>query len=103
MGRIILAACAAGIFGSGTFAVSFKPLTELAAEAPAAQPTILDIRNAGFDRSHLPGAIPAPYPLVRGDKANPGAVPDAAVLEGEFERLADGQAHHDCARGQDGQ
>jgi len=90
MGRIILAACAATLFGSGAFAASFGPLvtpTELTAEAPAAQPVILDIRDAGYDQGHLPGAISAPYATVRGGTANPGAVPDVAALEAAFEQL----------------
>ena len=90
MARIILAACVATIFSSGAFAASFGPLvtpTELAAEAPAAQPVILDIRDAGYDKGHLPGAISAPYATVRGGSDNPGAVPDVAALETAFEQL----------------
>lgn len=90
MGRIILAACVATIFGGSAFAASFEPLvtsTELAAGAPAVQPIILDIRDTGYDQGHLPGAISAPYATVRGDKTNPGAVPDAAALEAAFEQL----------------
>ena len=90
MGRIILAVCVATFSGSGVFAATFGPLvtpTELVAEAPAAQPIILDIRDAGYDKGHLPGAISAPYATVRGGTANPGAVPDVAALEAAFEQL----------------
>lgn len=90
MGRIILAACVASICGSGAFAATFGPLvtpTELAAEVSAAQPVILDIRDAGYELGHLPGAISAPYATVRGEAANPGAVPDVAALEAAFEQL----------------
>ena len=50
MSRIILAACVASIFGGSAFAATFEPLvtpTELVTGAPAAQPIILDIRDAG--------------------------------------------------------
>lgn len=90
MGRTILAACAAIVCGSGAFAATFGPLvtpTELAAAAPAAQPVILDIRDAGYDKGHLPGAIPVSYATFRGGAANPGAVPDVAALETAFETL----------------
>lgn len=90
MTRIILATCAATLLGTGAFAASFAPLvtpTELAAKGPAVQPIILDLRDAGYDKGHLPGAIPAPYAIFRGGKTNPGAVPDVEALEADLERL----------------
>lgn len=90
MHRIILASLAGIVAASGAFAASFGPLVtpnELAARAEAVQPIVLDIRDAGYDQGHLPGALSAPYAAFRGDSANPGAVPDVDALEAAFEQL----------------
>lgn len=71
-------------------AASFGPLvtpTELAEGLDDVQPVLLDIRGDDYAKSHIPGAISAPYGLFRGPKNNPGQVPEVAALESSFESL----------------
>lgn len=78
------------LLGSAASAATFGPLvtpTDLAREAGAASPIILDIRDEGYDTGHLPGAVSAPYATFRGPEGNPGAVPDTAALEQAYEQF----------------
>jgi thiosulfate/3-mercaptopyruvate sulfurtransferase len=71
-------------------AATFGPLVEandLAGALDREQPILLDIRNAGYEDSHVDGALWAPYKLFRGTKDNPGGLVDLAVLEKHLERL----------------
>lgn len=90
MARFITAASFAVLIGSGASAATFGPLvtpTELASQAQAVEPIVLDIRDKGYEQGHLPAAVSAPYAAFRGPKENPGAVPDADVLERTYEQL----------------
>ena len=72
------------------FAATFGPLVEardLAAAINQVQPVLLDIRNKGYEDSHVDGALWAPYKLFRGPKENPGALVDVKVLEQNLEQL----------------
>lgn len=72
------------------FAATFGPLVEardLAAAINQVQPVLLDIRNKGYEDSHVDGALWAPYKMFRGPKENPGALVDVKVLEQNLEQL----------------
>ena len=71
-------------------ASTFGPLVEandLAQALETEQPVLLDIRNKGYEDSHVDGALWAPYKLFRGTKENPGALFDINVLEQHLEQL----------------
>ena len=90
MNRILAVSLATITLGAGASAATFGPLltpAELAEQAPAVQPILLDIRGDGYGEAHLPAAISAPYALFRGGDANPGAVPDLVALEAALESL----------------
>lgn len=90
MGRFLTLTSIAVLMGSAASAATFGPLvtpTDLASQAEAVQPIVLDIRDKGYEQGHVPDAVSAPYAAFRGPAANPGAVPDAAALEQTYERL----------------
>ncbi|MDT2032078.1 rhodanese-like domain-containing protein [Planktomarina sp.] len=71
-------------------AATFGPLVEadeLAGALDKEEPILLDIRNNGYEDSHVDGALWAPYKLFRGTKENPGGLMDLTVLEGQLEQL----------------
>jgi thiosulfate/3-mercaptopyruvate sulfurtransferase len=71
-------------------ASTFGPLVEandLAKALETEQPVLLDIRNKGYDDSHVDGALWAPYKLFRGTKENPGALVNINELEQHLEQL----------------
>ena len=75
---------------SAPLAATFGPLVEadeLAGALDKEQPILLDIRNSGYEDSHVDGALWAPYKLFRGTKENPGGLMDLTVLEGQLEKL----------------
>lgn len=75
---------------SAPLAATFGPLVEadeLAGALDKEQPILLDIRNNGYEDSHVDGALWAPYKLFRGTKENPGGLMDLTVLEGQLEKL----------------
>ena len=75
---------------SAPLAATFGPLVEadeLAGALDKEQPILLDIRNDGYEDSHVDGALWAPYKLFRGTKENPGGLMDLTVLEGQLEKL----------------
>ena len=68
---------------SAPLAATFGPLVEadeLAGALDKEQPILLDIRNSGYEDSHVDGALWAPYKLFRGTKENPGGLMDLTVL-----------------------
>jgi len=72
--------------GAGTFG----PLVEageLATRLETAEPVLLDIRNAGYEKGHADGALYAPYRMFRGPEDNPGGLVDIKKLEAELEEL----------------
>lgn len=80
----------AAALGLRAEAQSFGPLVtpaELAMRQDEIKPTLLDIRGEGYDKSHIPGAISAPYGLFRGPANNPGAVPAADQLQATYRSL----------------
>ncbi len=42
---------------------------------------VLDIREAGYEAGHIPGAVSAPYPRWRRPAGNPGKLPETTQLE----------------------
>lgn len=79
-------ALASSVLAAATFGPLVTP-TDLAASIDDANPIILDIRGESYARSHIPGAVSAPYGLFRGPKDNPGQILDTKVLEERFEAL----------------
>lgn len=89
--RLILTTLAAIVgIASAPLAATFGPLVEakdLAEALGREQPILLDIRNVGYEDSHVDGALWAPYKLFRGPKENPGGLMDLTSLEEQLEQL----------------
>ena len=80
----------AGFSSAVSAATSFGPLVspaQLSEGLGELQPIVLDIRGDEYAKSHIPGAVSAPYGLFRGPEENPGQVPDSATLEKAYEAL----------------
>jgi thiosulfate/3-mercaptopyruvate sulfurtransferase len=70
---------------------------ELSARQTQPELRVIDIRNGKdesgrtpYDRGHIPGSLPAPYPSWRGPSDNPGALPPPAVLTERLQSLGIG-------------
>lgn len=90
MKRALLAVALLLSAPSLALAETFGPLVtpaDLARDLDAVQPIIVDIRDAGYDKGHLPTAFWAPYRLFRGPDQNPGGMVDVAELEATYEQL----------------
>ena len=90
MTRALIAAALLVAAPSLALADTFGPLvtpTDLAQEMDSVQPIVVDIRDDGYDKSHLPTAYWAPYRLFRGPDDNPGGMVDVATLEETYETL----------------
>lgn len=85
MKTIILSA--AVLAGWATTAAAFGPLIAPGQVAEAPAPLILDVRDAGYDKGHIEGAVSAPYALFRGPADNPGALVPEDELEATLRRL----------------
>ncbi len=90
MKRFALALALATGLATTASAATFGPLVdavELSASLETAEPVLLDIRNAGYEKEHADGALFAPYRMFRGPAENPGALVDMVKLEAELEEL----------------
>lgn len=77
-------------FTASVNASTYGPLvdaSDLSASLDKVNPTLLDIRNKGYDDSHVDGALWAPYKIFRGPKINPGELVDIEALEASLELL----------------
>ena len=77
-------------FTASVNASTYGPLvdvSDLSASLDTVSPILLDIRNKGYDDSHVDGALWAPYKIFRGPKNNPGSLVDIETLEANLELL----------------
>jgi len=77
-------------FTTSALAATFGPLVdskELADARATSNSIVLDIRGADYEKSHIAGAVSAPYGIFRGPKENPGQLFDVEALEAKLEKI----------------
>ncbi|WP_435167264.1 sulfurtransferase [Falsirhodobacter sp. 1013] len=87
MKTFLLSALAFTGWAAAASAAPFGPLLAPGEVAEAGHPLILDIRDAGYDKGHIQGAVPAPYALFRGAADNPGELVPEGKLEATLRSL----------------
>ncbi|WP_128254374.1 sulfurtransferase [Falsirhodobacter deserti] len=87
MKTILLSAITLAGWAGMAAANDFGPLLAPAQVQEATAPLILDIREEGFDKGHIEGAVSAPYSLFRGPASNPGELIPEDKLEATLRDL----------------